>query len=294
MRLFVYIFPVLIIAFGMTSGSSLKSETKNPGLHNLNYNNPELQKLRKEIALNLKASARGHGLVIPLRVVNYKVMPKENFYFIMARLSQDADTLSSINELSNPGALQAGQILKIPNARGVFKSQDELKKEGSKIKFDYPYQVGDMYFFPGEKMPIEQRRMFRAEGFVDPLGKQISRVSSGFGLRRDPFRNIKTFHGGLDIAAKTGSSVYASRSGHIKRAEHNVSGYGTLVVISHGYGYETWYGHLDRHNVKTGQKIRAGQKLGEVGASGLATGPHLHFEIRKNGHKKNPVSLLHR
>ncbi|MEQ9363564.1 MAG: M23 family metallopeptidase, partial [Leptospirales bacterium] len=116
----------------------------------------------------------------------------------------------------------------------------------------------------------------------------VGRVSSSYGMRSDPFTRRQTFHGGLDIAAPRGTPVHASRGGKVIRVAGDAKGYGKLVVIEHKFGYKTYYGHLSAILVRKGQKVSADQIIGRVGATGRATGPHLHFEVRKNGQRKNP------
>jgi murein DD-endopeptidase MepM/ murein hydrolase activator NlpD len=126
-------------------------------------------------------------------------------------------------------------------------------------------------------------------GLVYPL--MGTRVSSDFGLRKHPVLKKMKHHGGIDLAAPHGAPIRAVREGTVVFADPH-GGYGKLVVIMHKDGLTTHYGHCDTIDVKTGQRIRAGQVLGTVGSSGRVTGPHLHFEIRKNGEPVDPESLI--
>lgn len=116
-------------------------------------------------------------------------------------------------------------------------------------------------------------------------------LTSGFGMRNSPFSGRPKMHEGLDIAARTGTSVYASADGIVSRAE-TTTGYGKLVVIDHGYGYRTYYAHNSKLFVKVGERIKRGQKISEVGNTGSSTGPHLHYEVRLNGVPLNPHKFL--
>lgn len=116
-------------------------------------------------------------------------------------------------------------------------------------------------------------------------------VTSGFGMRESPFSNRNEFHPGLDIAARTGTPVHATAAGVVSRAEATV-GYGNLVVIDHGYGFKTYYGHNSRIFVKVGQRIKRGQVISAVGDTGRSTGPHCHYEVRVNGLPVNPRKYL--
>ena len=116
-------------------------------------------------------------------------------------------------------------------------------------------------------------------------------LSSSMGNRADPLTGEKDFHPGLDISAGTGDPVYATADGKITTAAM-AGNYGNLVVIDHGYGIETRYGHLSAFKVREGQPVKRGDLLGLVGATGRTTGSHLHYEVRANGRILNPLQLL--
>lgn len=98
-------------------------------------------------------------------------------------------------------------------------------------------------------------------------------------------------HAGIDLAARTGTAVFAAQSGRVVFANWQ-GGYGRKVVIAHSGGIETVYGHLSSINVRSGQTVKAGQRIGRVGSSGHATGPHLHFEVHRNGQLVNPLTWM--
>ena len=114
------------------------------------------------------------------------------------------------------------------------------------------------------------------------------RVSSKFGWRS--WSN--SYHKGIDIAAPTGANIIASNAGTVVTSSYNAGGYGNYVIIDHGGGYLTVYGHLSRRSVSVGQKVNRGQVIGLCGSTGRSTGPHLHFEIRVNGVAQNPLNYL--
>jgi murein DD-endopeptidase MepM/ murein hydrolase activator NlpD len=119
------------------------------------------------------------------------------------------------------------------------------------------------------------------------------RIISGFGVRTHPIYRIKKVHTGLDIEAKIGTPVYAAGDGVVKFAGVRSNGYGTHIDVDHGYGFETKYAHLSRLNVKMGQKVKRGDLIGYTGNSGLSKGPHLHYEILKNGEKIDPIDYFY-
>jgi murein DD-endopeptidase MepM/ murein hydrolase activator NlpD len=116
-------------------------------------------------------------------------------------------------------------------------------------------------------------------------------LTSTMGTRQDPVTGAEDFHAGLDIAAELGQPVYATATGTVESAEYH-NAYGNLIVLDHGFGLETRYGHLSAFSVSKGQNVQRGDIIGRVGATGKATGPHLHFEVLANGRLLNPLELL--
>ena len=116
-------------------------------------------------------------------------------------------------------------------------------------------------------------------------------LSSSMGNRADPFTGEKDFHPGLDISADKGDPVYATADGKVVNASA-AGNYGNLVILEHGYGIETRYGHLSAFKVKVGEAVKRGDLLGLVGSTGRATSSHLHYEVRANGRILNPLQLL--
>jgi murein DD-endopeptidase MepM/ murein hydrolase activator NlpD len=116
------------------------------------------------------------------------------------------------------------------------------------------------------------------------------RLTSGFGERFHPILGYTRFHAGVDLAAAWGSPIVAAADGRVLSAGWR-GGYGRLVAIAHGGGLETIYGHMSRIVAQPGSQVRQGQLIGYVGSSGLSTGPHLHYEVLKNGRAVNPLSV---
>jgi murein DD-endopeptidase MepM/ murein hydrolase activator NlpD len=116
-------------------------------------------------------------------------------------------------------------------------------------------------------------------------------LSSGMGPRKDPVTGGKDYHSGLDIAGDRGEPVYATGAGTVEHVGWQ-GAYGNLIVINHGFGLETRYGHLLKYHVKPGAKVQRGDIIGQVGATGRATGYHLHYEVVANGRLINPLQLL--
>jgi len=128
---------------------------------------------------------------------------------------------------------------------------------------------------------------------IQPIkNKDLKHVPSGFGWRTDPIYKTGEFHPGLDFTANTGTEIYATGDGVVTTADAVMQGYGNHVVINHGFGYQTLYGHMSRMAVKVGQKVKRGELIGYVGSTGRSTGPHVHYEVIKNGEKINPINFF--
>ena len=140
------------------------------------------------------------------------------------------------------------------------------------------------------KLINNKEQLLAATPAIQPVSnKDLNRIASGFGYRIDPVYKTVKLHAGLDFAAPQGTPIYATADGSIKVAGFSDGGYGNHVVINHGYGYETVYGHMVRIKARSGQKVIRGEIIGYVGSTGKSTGPHCHYEVRKNGQKLDPV-----
>lgn len=128
---------------------------------------------------------------------------------------------------------------------------------------------------------------------IQPVSnKDLRRIGSYFGYRTDPFYKVTKFHEGIDFTATVGTDIYATGDGVVAKIEYSRRGYGNLIIINHGFGYETVYAHLSKMNVKPGQKVKRGQVIGYVGNTGKSTSPHLHYEVRKNGRAIDPINFF--
>ncbi|ULQ55116.1 peptidoglycan DD-metalloendopeptidase family protein [Flavihumibacter rivuli] len=129
---------------------------------------------------------------------------------------------------------------------------------------------------------------------IQPVNnKDLNRIASGFGYRIDPVYKTVKMHAGLDFAAPQGTPIYATANGTVRLAGNTGNGYGNHVIINHGFGYETLYGHMYRIKARPGQKVKRGEIVGYVGSTGKSTGPHLHYEVHKNGKPLDPVYFFY-
>ena len=134
----------------------------------------------------------------------------------------------------------------------------------------------------------ERERLLASTPSVMPVRGWFS---DGYGWRKDPITSKRMFHKGLDVVAPVGAVVRAPADGVVTRASRT-AGYGKMVDISHGYGYRTRYGHMSELLVKPGQRVRRGDAIGRIGSTGRSTGPHLHYEVFREGRRVNPWKYL--
>jgi murein DD-endopeptidase MepM/ murein hydrolase activator NlpD len=180
---------------------------------------------------------------------------------------------------------------------------------GIKAKIEGPADISaEARLVPTVSESIEEYNFLRASKFsrlsnsftqrfqtnVLPSGWPVSgRLMSGFGERQDPFSGEGAYHTGVDISAPAGTPIKVSADGRVQYAGM-YRGYGRLVIVNHGNGYETYYAHLSKISVTEGQELRQGEYLGNVGSSGHSTGSHLHYEVRIGNSPVNPYRFLNR
>lgn len=249
-----------------------------------------------------------------LQVSTYHAKNGDSLWSIASKEGSDFFwTLLSVNRLKKADRISIGQELKIPNQCGLLHTvqkgetlEDIALEYGVSIRkiirvnqvLD-PSEIrqGSDLFIPGAKVSLAfSKELLQKSGIPPQFAwpcRRSSRISSRFGYRLDPFTRRRAFHPGLDLAPGYGASVTASMSGIVTHAGR-MGGYGNLVVIRHSNGFQTRYGHLSRIRVKRGRYVSQGQVIGNVGSTGRSTGPHLHFEIRKNGKAENPLRYIHR
>jgi murein DD-endopeptidase MepM/ murein hydrolase activator NlpD len=129
---------------------------------------------------------------------------------------------------------------------------------------------------------------------IQPVAnKDLKRMASGYGYRIHPIYKTRKMHYGMDFSAKTGTEIYSTGDGVVSKVKRSKRGYGNYVKINHGFGYETLYAHMSKYIVKRGQKVKRGEVIGYVGNSGISTAPHLHYEVRKDNKKINPMNFYY-
>jgi len=232
------------------------------------------------------------------------VQSGENISTLAINFGLNQGTIISTNKIANTRLLQIGKVLRIPNQDGILhavRSGDTLSSIAERYKADSEdiktanelfsdrITAGTDLFIPGAKLDWVTIQEANGDLFIWPINGAIT---SAYGYRRDPFNESRRqFHSGMDIRGSTGTPIRAAMAGRV-----GVVGYddvlGNYVVINHHSGYRTLYGHMSVIRTRTGAYVSTGERIGDVGSTGLSTGPHLHFTVYKNGVTVNPRSLM--
>ena len=139
-----------------------------------------------------------------------------------------------------------------------------------------------------------KEKLLAAVPAIQPVSKEdLTRMASGYGWRLDPFTKARKMHSGMDFTSPRGTPIYATGTGKVIRADNRSTGYGKHIRIDHGFGYVTLYAHLSKYNVKRGAKVKRGDVIGYVGSTGRSQAPHLHYEVRYNKRKVNPINFYY-
>ncbi len=178
----------------------------------------------------------------------------------------------------------------------VFDNADLLKSSTEKLdKITKQIYIQSKSFDEVVKLSKNKEKLLASIPAIMPINHKdlFHTISSNFGWRTHPIYKTQQFHPGMDFAYPQGTPIYASGDGLIETADDMAQGYGNHVVINHGFGYQTLYGHMSKIAVHANQKVNRGQLIGYVGSTGLSTGPHLHYEVIKNGEKVNPINYYY-
>lgn len=144
------------------------------------------------------------------------------------------------------------------------------------------------------KLATDKEKLLQSIPAIQPVKKQdLQRLASGFGWRIDPFTKSSKQHKGMDFSAHVGTPIYATGNGIVVSADRSKPGYGNHIEINHGFGYVTLYAHLGSFKVRPGQHVKRGDLIGFVGMTGRTSGPHLHYEVHKNGVAIDPINFYY-
>jgi len=242
----------------------------------------------------------------------YQVREGDTISGIASRFSVSAGSIIAFNNIQEAWNIRAGKTLKIPNMDGIpytVGRNDSISKIAAKMKvpqnaildannlLSATILPGQVLFIPGARMDANEfNRAFkrdsvrRTDTIMLPVG---GKVTSGYGWREDPVRPVageKRFHRGVDFIGRTGDPIKAAMKGTVLHIDNNPN-LGNFIILKHDGGYQTLYAHLSAYSVKTGDTVAQGQEIGKIGATGYTTGPHLHFEVFRNGNRTDPLDL---
>jgi murein DD-endopeptidase MepM/ murein hydrolase activator NlpD len=255
----------------------------------------------------LESAALDTESLIKSRILFYDshtVKSGDHISVLAVNYGLNQDTIISINKITNSRLLQIGKVLRIPNQDGILhtvKNGETLVSIAGKYNadvktiqtinelFSESIIAGKDLFIPGAKLDWVSLQEINGDLFIWPVNGAIT---SPYGYRRDPFNSSRNqFHTGIDIRGSMGTPVKAAMAGRVSQVgTDNVLG--NYVIISHHSGYRTLYGHLSVIRARTGAYVTQGELIGNVGSTGLSTGPHLHFTVYKDGVLVNPRTLM--
>lgn len=232
---------------------------------------------------------------------NYKVM-EERIKQLQLQMDEIANrdnyVYRSIFE-SNPipdsarvKEMEKKKEVQLVQSMGETELVNSMAAQLNNLSLRMAYQVKS--FVAIENMVKNKEKLLAAIPSIQPISNRtLNRVSSGFGYRIDPVYKDRRLHPGLDFTAPIGTPIYAAADGVVKDAGFNTGGYGNRVVVNHGFGYETLYAHMVRIKARVGTKVKRGEVIGYVGSTGKSTGPHLHYEVHKNGIQLDPIYFFY-
>ena len=238
---------------------------------------------------------------LPLAIYRYVPRPSEDLFSVAAAFNLSYETLATLNSWDAPGLFSKGTEILIPNIPGIFSPENpsnswekniaksRINLQGIRVKIKFGRSENqEILFYPGEKFTSTERIRFLGNLFSSPIPSGA--ITSGFGYRPNPFTGRPSFHPGIDFRAPIGTSVKAARDGTVS-ASGALEIYGFYVIIDHEGEYQTLYAHLNEILVTNGLFVNAGDIIALSGNSGISTGPHLHFEIRRKGSPLDPARL---
>lgn len=236
----------------------------------------------------------------------YKNTERFTFQGLAARCCITQETLATLNQIENAQDDIKGQTLILPVVNGIFipvdrgiNSVEVLLQENystqtlTKDNIYYNIDGRDYLFLRSKRFTPTERAYFLDSALRLPIDNDSFWVSSEFGKRKNPFSGKMKDHNGIDLAAAEGTPVYAIKDGAVYIAIENDAEFGNYIILSHDQGKMTSvYAHLSKITVERYQYVKKGDVIGYVGQTGMATGPHLHFEIRQGGKAEDPRKKL--
>jgi murein DD-endopeptidase MepM/ murein hydrolase activator NlpD len=219
---------------------------------------------------------------------------KQQYVELQTQVKDTNQRLSSLQSLAGEVAVAYGftRFRQTPFALADATAEPDQQFQQSLDEFGYLEHNVSMVSMPVNGLRLLPTVQFTSLGFAPTLWPVVGEITGHFGERLDPFSGEGAFHAGMDIASHYGDTVRATADGVVIEANSDRSGYGRLVVIDHGFGVSTWYGHLSAFKAQVGTHVKAGDLIGLEGQSGRSTGPHLHYEVRIYNTPVNPWRYL--
>jgi murein DD-endopeptidase MepM/ murein hydrolase activator NlpD len=234
-----------------------------------------------------------------LKVANYNALRrdqdnlKRQYQNLQAMVQDSNQRLSSLQSLATEMAVSYG-LMRFPPP--PFLAIEKVENEQAEFlqsmnQYQFLLRNAKAVSLASQGVRLVPGRGWDDLNYTPSLWPVLGQISGSFGERLDPFSGEGTFHAGVDISSSYGAEVRVTADGVVAAAEVR-AGYGRVVVVDHGFGLSTAYGHLSGFNVHAGARVSRGQVIGYVGTSGRATGPHVHYEVRLNGAPVNPWRFL--
>lgn len=298
----------IILFFSIQIPAFCDDDFDYPEIRSLTNTDPLFRQLQDDVSTYYQAVySKGKSPFPVLKIFRISLHKETDstIFTISARLNIPYDTIASLNHIENPMFFKNTPHILISNIPGIFVPENP-SSELEQIMLSWRMQSIDsarqvfihhkgkkerFLFFTGERFHPVERAYFLNLMFRFPLKR--GKITSSFGVRQNPFTGHPEVHNGIDIGAPEGTEVYAVRDGVVKKMGYNPI-FGNFILISHSNGYQSFYGHLKDFNIHLNTKVYSGMVIGWVGTTGRSTGPHLHFEIRKDGSPEDPVPFLHR
>ncbi len=184
--------------------------------------------------------------------------------------------------------MEAKNEVKLVQRMGETELVKSMTSQLNNLSLRLAYQ--DQSYVEIADMVKNKAKLINAIPSIQPVSnKNLNRIASGFGYRIDPVYKDRRPHQGLDFTAPQGTPIYATADGTVKEVGFTTSGFGNRVLINHGYGYETLYGHMYRFKARVGQQVKRGEVIGYIGNTGKSTGPHCHYEVHRGGRPVDPI-----
>ncbi|MDR3720149.1 MAG: M23 family metallopeptidase [Candidatus Acidoferrales bacterium] len=218
---------------------------------------------------------------------------KQQYVQLQTEVKDTNQRLNSLQSLAGEVAMAYGITRFRQTPFGLTDSEPEpdVEFQNSVDEFSYLQKNATAVAMSSAGMRLLPAAQLSSLGIVPSLWPVVGQITGHFGERLDPFSGEGAFHAGLDIASHYGDEVRATADGMVQEVGQR-AGYGRLVVIDHGFGVTTWYGHLSGFHVQGGMRVKSGDVIGYEGDSGRSTGPHLHYEVRIYNTPVNPWRYL--